>query len=95
MQDYLDFLYTNYLDDILIHFLDPKTHKNNVRCVLKQLLKHSLFVNFLKCVWSVFEIGFLGFVLTTKGVQIEPSRIETIKEWLEPSSVQDIQVFLR
>ena len=90
LQHYLDILYITYLDDILINFLDLKTNKNNVRYVLKQLVKHGLFVNFLKYLWSVFEIGFLHFVHITKSVQMKLSRIETIKEWLEPSSVQNI-----
>ena len=90
LRDYLDILCIAYLEDILIYFWDPKTYKDTVCCVLKQLLKHGLFINLSKCVWSVFEIGFLGFMLTTKGVQMGLSRIKTIKDWPEPASVRDI-----
>ena len=94
MRDYLDILCIAYLDDILIYSLDTRTYKDNVCCILKCLLKHGLFDNLSKCVWSILEIGFLSFVLTTEGVKMELNRIETIKDWPEPASVRDIQVFL-
>jgi len=39
-------------------------------------------------------VDFLGFVLNTKGVSIEKSRVTTIQEWPIPESVRDVQVFL-
>ena len=67
---------------------------NNVREVLKRLLNHVLFVKLEKYVFRMKEISFLGFLLTTKGVKIEPSRVSTIAEWLEPTTFREILVFL-
>ena len=93
---YLDFklICILYLDDILIYSQNAKTHTQDVKKVLERLLKHGLFVKLEKCVFGVSEIGFLGFILTTEGVKIDPSRISTIEEWPVPKSFQDIQVFL-
>ncbi len=74
--------------------MNPKSHTKDVLFVLKQLLERGFFVHLMKCLWGVFEIEFLGFVLTTKDMDMKPIFIETIKDWPEPVSVRDIQVFL-
>lgn len=90
LRDYLDLFCIAYLDDILIYSENAKTHTQDVRRVLERLLKHGLFVKLEKCVFGVSEISFLGFVLTTDGVKMDPSRVSTIEEWPVPKSFRDI-----
>ncbi len=45
--------------------------------------------------FSVSEISFFGFILTTEGVKKEPNRLSTILEWPEPTTHQEIQFFLK
>jgi hypothetical protein len=40
------------------------------------------------------EIKFLGFIISTNRVRMEPERIKTIMEWLVPCSVKEIIAFL-
>ena len=80
LREYLDILCISYLDDILIYSVDPSKYTETVCQVLKRLLKHSLFVKLEKCVFSLTEISFLGFILTTEGVKIEPSHMSTTSE---------------
>ena len=94
LREYLDRLCIAYLDDILIYSVDPAQHTNDIRAVLKRLLKHGLFVKLEKCVFRVKEISFLGFLLTTEAVKMEPSRVSNIAEWPEPTNFREIQVFL-
>ena len=94
LREYLDILYIAYLDDILIYSVDHSKHTEAACLVLKRLLKHGLFVKLAKCMFSVTEISFLGFILTTDRVKIEPSRVSTISEWPKPSTNREIQVFL-
>ena len=39
---------------------------------------------------------FLGFIIGTEGVRMDPERVRTISEWKEhsPASYRDVQVFL-
>ena len=84
-----------YLNNILIYTKDPgQPHVEAVRWVLDQLQKYSLFANLKKCRFHQNEIWFLGYVVFFKGICMEDERIEVIKDWLEPKSVQDIQVFI-
>lgn len=92
----LDTCVAVYLDDILIytHEDDIAVHWRRVREVLALLRDASLFVNLKKCEFAVQELGFVGFIVSTAGVSMDPSRIATIVEWPVPGCVRDIQVFL-
>ena len=91
----LDVFVIIYLDDIFIYTEDPgQPHVDAVCWVLDQLRKYSLFANLKKCRFHQDEIRFLGYVVSSKSISIEAKRIKVVKEWPEPKSVWDIQVFL-
>ena len=84
-----------YLDDILIYTEDDGDgHVAAVRWVLEQLRKFLLYANLKKCRFHQDEVRFLGYVVSSKGIRMEDERIEAVKQWPEPKSVRDIQVFL-
>ena len=87
----LDIFVIIYLDDILIYTKDPgKPHVEAVCWVLGQLQKYLLFTNLKKCHFHQDEVCFLGYVVSSKGISIKAEKIEVVKEWPEPKSVQDI-----
>ena len=91
----LDIFFIVYLDDIFIYIEEPgQAHVNAVWWVSKELRKHGLFANFKKCQFLKDKVRFLGYVVSVHGVQIEDERIKAVKNWPEPKSVHDIQVFL-
>lgn len=93
----VDIICIVYLDDILIYSNtddDLKVHEAHVKQVLQSLRKASLFVNLDKCKFSCTKVDFLGYVITRKGISMEPSRVDAIATWPIPSSVLTIQSFL-
>ena len=90
LREYLDLLCIAYLDDILIYLVDPTNYSENVQKVLKRFLKHGFFVKLEKCVFSMPEISFLGFIFTMEGVKMDSNCVSTIKEWPLPSSFCEI-----
>ena len=91
----LDIFIVVYLDDILIYTEDSgQPYVEAVRWVLDQLRKHSLFVHLKKYRFYQDEVRFLGYVVSSKGINMEAKRIEVIKDWPELKSVRNIQVFL-
>ena len=91
----LDIFVIVYLDDILIYTEDPgQGHVEAVRWVLDVLRKHGLYANLKKCRFHKDEVRFLGYVVSAQGVRMEDERIEAVKNWPEPTSVRDIQVFI-
>jgi hypothetical protein len=94
LREYLDIFCVAYLDDILIYSDSEEEHVEHVRKVLKRLQDNGLFVNLEKCQFHVEEISFLGFIISSRGISMETSRITAIVEWPVPICVRDIQVFL-
>ena len=91
----LDIFVIVYLDEILIYTDDDRDrHVSAMRWVLEQLRKFSLFANLKRCRFHQEEVWFLGYVMSSKGIRMEDKRIEAVKQWPEPQSVRDIQVFL-
>ena len=92
----LDVFVIVYLDDILIYTEDlGQAHVEAICWVLENLRKHGLFANLKKYWFHQDEVRFLSYVVSTQGVRMEDERIEAVKSWPEPKSVQDIQVFIR
>jgi hypothetical protein len=77
--DYLDDFCTAYLDDIIVYSSDPLEHAEHVRKVLLRLRAAGLQVDIKKCEFNVTRTKFLGFILTTEGVEVDPEKIAVIK----------------
>ena len=91
----LDIFVIVYLDDILIYSENPnQLHVEAMRWVLDQFRKYSLFANLKNYCFYQDEVCFLQYVVSSKEISIEAEQIEVVRKWLEPKSVQDIQVFL-
>jgi len=39
------------------------------------------------------QLTFLGYVVSTKGIQVDPSKVEAIQTWLAPKSVMEVRSF--
>ena len=91
----LDIFVIVYLDNILIYTKDSgQGHVEVVRWVLDLLEKNGLFANLKKCRFHKDEVRFLGYVVSSHDIQIEDEKNEAVKNWPEPKSVRDIQVFI-
>jgi len=94
LRDYLDDFCSAYLDDILIYSDDPSKHTEHVRKVLQRLRDAGLHIDLKKCEFSVTEVKYLGLIVTTKGVRMDPEKVRTITEWQAPNCIKDVQAFL-
>ena len=93
-RDILDIYVTCYLDDILIFSSDPSDHISHVREVLQRLVKHGLYVKAEKCNFSVTECDFLGYRVSTSGIGLSPSKVESMLDWAEPTCRKDVERFI-
>lgn len=92
--EYLDVFCTAYVDDILIYSEDPLEHEAHVRKVLEKLQEAGLQVDIKKSEFSVKKTKFLGFIVSTDGLQMDPEKVAVIKDWKVPRSVKEVQSFL-
>ncbi|WVZ89138.1 hypothetical protein U9M48_035583 [Paspalum notatum var. saurae] len=82
----LDKFVVVFIDDILIYSKNEKEHEEHLRIVLARLREHKLYVKFSKCAFWLKEVGFLGHVLSEKGVAVDPSKVEAVLNWKQLES---------
>jgi hypothetical protein len=69
-----------YLDDIFIYLKIKKKHIKHVTAVLKVLKKTDMRINNAKNVFYVQRVNFLGYILITNGVKMNPMKTAVIKD---------------
>jgi hypothetical protein len=90
----LDVICTAYLDDILIYSEDELQHEAHVKQVIDRLQAADLQADIKKCEFSVKRTKYLGFIISTDGIQVDPDKIQVIKNWEPPKTVKIVQSFL-
>jgi hypothetical protein len=58
------------------------------------LRKHKLYAKLDKCDFYQTEIQYLGHVISTKGIVVDPEKIKAIMEWPVPKDVANIRSFM-
>jgi hypothetical protein len=94
LREFLDDFVNAYIDDILIY---SETYEDNVRHtrkVLEALSNAGLHLKPEKCEFHVQTVKYLGVILTPKGVQMDPAKVEAVKDWPVPQHLKDVQAFL-
>ena len=82
-----------YFDDILIYSKTKEDHLEHLRQVFQTLRTESLFANFKKCDFMTTRIIFLGFVVTSNGMSMDPEKVPTIRECPIPQNVHNVRSF--
>jgi hypothetical protein len=77
--DYLDNFCTTYLDNILIFSNNKLEHKHYVRKVLKRLHNTGLQIDLKKCEFHVTRTKYLGFIISTNSIKVNPDKISVVK----------------
>lgn len=83
-----------YFADILIFSKSLKDHVTHLRTVLQTLRKERLYANMDKCLFGVDMLVFLGFIVSSKGVHVDESKINAIKTWPQQTNLQQVRSFL-
>ena len=82
-----------YLDDILIFSKTLDEHLLHIRRVLERLKEEKMFINLKKCSFVKKELVHLGFVVSPKGLKMDPKKVRAILEWPTPRSATEVRSF--
>ena len=76
--DELDKFFVVFIDDILIYSKSVQEHEQHLRVVLEKLRTNKLYAKFSKCEFWLEKVAFLGHILTTEGVAVDPEKVEAV-----------------
>ncbi|KAL0561677.1 hypothetical protein IC582_002117 [Cucumis melo] len=83
-----------FFNDILIYSRGVEEHLQHIVMVLEILKENELYTNLGKCSFDKTCVGYLGHIISEKGVEVDREKIRAIKEWLILSNVCEVRGFL-
>jgi len=91
---YLDKFVVVFIDGILIYCKNKEEHAGHLRIVLEVLRDHQLYGKLSKCEFWFDEVQFLGHVISSHGIAVDPSKVEMVLKWERPPTVTEVRSFL-
>ena len=83
-----------YLDDVIVLGKDAENHLDNLRKVLVRLRESGLKLKLSKCTFMRKEITYLGHLVTTNGIHMDPKKQNVIKDYPAPKDKDKLRSFM-
>jgi hypothetical protein len=74
----LDTFVMVFIDNILIYSKSTKEHEEHLCVVLQRLWDHQLYAKFSKCEFWINEVSFLGHVISSEGITVDPGKVRDV-----------------
>ncbi|GKE67036.1 putative reverse transcriptase domain-containing protein, partial [Tanacetum coccineum] len=74
--------------------LEKEEHDKHLKTILNLLRSEMLYAKFLKCDFWLDSVQFLGHVIDSSGVYVDPAKIKAIKNWAAPTTPTEVRQFL-
>ncbi|GKD76701.1 putative reverse transcriptase domain-containing protein, partial [Tanacetum coccineum] len=73
---------------------NKKEYEEHLKAILELLKKEELYAKFSRCEFWIPKVQFLGHVIDSQGIHVDPAKIESIKDWVSPKTPTKIRQFL-
>ena len=83
-----------YLDDVIVYSNDFSSHLKRLEVILARFEAAELKLKPSKCCFGMDEVNYLGYKISSKGLQPDHSKTESIAKMPTPSSKDEIKRFL-
>jgi hypothetical protein len=93
LRAFIDKFVVVYFDDILVYSKNLDEHIEHLRCVLDVLRCEKLYANFKKCTFCMEKVVFLGYVVSTKDIEVDEEKVKAIKKWPTPQGITEVRSF--
>nr|GEY18588.1 reverse transcriptase domain-containing protein [Tanacetum cinerariifolium] len=83
-----------FIDDILIYFHNKEEYIDHLRIILEVLKNDKLYAKFSKCNLWIRIVQYLGHVVDSQGIHVDPAKIKAVKNWASPTTPTEVHQFL-
>ncbi|XP_077219125.1 uncharacterized protein LOC143853291 [Tasmannia lanceolata] len=83
-----------FFDDILIYSPTWEAHLDHLRQVLQLLYVNHFNLKLSKCCFGEQKIEYLGHIIASHGVAVDPTKIRAITQWPRPTTIKQLRSFL-
>ncbi|KAD7116687.1 hypothetical protein E3N88_03955 [Mikania micrantha] len=83
-----------FFDDILVYSPTWETHLSYLKKVFQILHSNLLVLNSQKCSFGQSKVEYLGHIISYHGVSMDPSKIQAVQNWPQPTSIKGLRGFL-
>ncbi|KAI7948528.1 hypothetical protein MJO29_010193 [Puccinia striiformis f. sp. tritici] len=94
LREYIDVCCFVYIDDILIFSKTEEDHIEHLKAILTKLREYSLKASLKKCQFFQTQVQFLGFIISSQGLRMDPLKLDTILKWPVPETLKGLRRFL-
>jgi len=83
-----------FLDDIIVYSANILEHLERLEQVFQRLRQHGLKLKASKCHFFKREVRYLGHVVSADGIQTDPDKISSVRDFEVPTTVKKLKSFL-
>ena len=80
-----------YIDDMVVKSKLVSEHVTDLISIFKILREHKLRLNAFKCSFGVGSGKFLGYMVTHRGIEVNPDQIKAINNLQPPRNPKEVQ----
>ena len=81
-----------YIDDMVVKSKRETQHIDDLKEVFEVLQQHKLRLNADKCAFGVGASKFLGYMITNRGIEVNPDYIRAVECLKPPNNPNEVQV---
>ena len=80
-----------YIDDMMVKSVKVELHVARLAEAFQILRNDNIELNPAKCSLEVFSGQFLGFIVNSRGIEVNPDKIKVVLDMFPPSNIKEIQ----
>ena len=81
-----------YIDNMLVKSKQEKGHSDDLKELFGVLQRHKLRLNANKCAFGIGVGKFLRYMISYRGIEVNPNQIKAVKRLKSPSNPKEVQV---
>ena len=79
-----------YIDDMVVKSKAESEHTNDLGNIFEILKRHKLRLNASKCSFGVGSGKFLGYMVTHRGIKVNPDQVKAINDLQPPQNPKEV-----